>query len=211
MENVKFNLDEWFEEQGKINTQLIHSNKNIGLAIKSIKDDSIDTLTKQVGELTTEIRGLGNKMRDLENENENIKEDNVKIIGDLHKIKEKTDVIEFEDTETMGKIKKQAKVRISKLLGGEGTPQYKILFRSCISNLYSKIGDNLCGGKRIGKVKVEDGKSAISIAKNYYLNDKIINKKIQALRKEQEKGLLSKDKSIALDLTAEWMEERIYG
>lgn len=211
MENERFDLSEWI---GNVNNSMIQSNtyfNGMAKAIDIMKKDGIDAISKEVGNLKRTVSKLSNDISIIKDENNEIKEDYVKVVGDLHKIKEKTDVIEFEDTETMGKIKKQAKSRISQLLGGEGTPQYKILFRSCINNLYSKIGDNLCGGKRIGKVKVEDGKSAISIAKNYYLNDKIINKKIQALRKEQEKGLLSKDKSIALDLTAEWMEERIYG
>lgn len=211
MENTKYDLNKIFEEQDIINNQLIHSNKNMGVAIKSLKEDAIDTLTYEVGELKKDMKGLKNKLDKVENENKNLKEDNEKAIQEIEKLKDKTDVIEFEDAETMGKIKKQAKARISQQLGGQGTPQYEILFRTCISNLYNKISDNLCGGKRIGKIKVEDGKSAISIAKNYYLNNKIINKKIQSLRKEQEKGLLSKEKSLALDLTAEWMEERIYG
>lgn len=211
MEKVNFNLDEWFEEQGKINTQLIHSNQNMGKAIKIIKEDAIDTLTQQVGDLQRDIKGLGSDIKEVKLENKNLKEDNEIMKKDLFVLKDKTDVLEFEDSKTMGEIKKQAKIRISKQLGGQGTAQYEILFRTCISNLYSKISENLCGGKRIGKIKVEDGKSAISIAKNYYLNNKIINKKIQSLRQEQEQGLLSKEKSIALDLTAEWMEERIYG
>lgn len=211
MENKNFDFMNFLKEQENINKQLIVSNQFMGNALKSIKEDAIDTLTKQVGDMRTTILALENNIKTVLDENKNIKEDNEKLKNDMNIVKDNLNTLEFEDSKTLGEVKKKARSRITYLLGGADTPQYKILFQSCIMQLYSKIGDVLCGGKRIGKVKVEDGKGAISIARNYHLDNNKINKRIKDLQKQQKLKLLSEEQSIALDLTAEWMEERIYG
>lgn len=209
MESVNFDLNRFLEEQNSINTQLISSNKNMGMAIKVIKEDAIDVLTEQVGEMRKTISGLENDIKNVLNENKDLKEDYTKINKDVAVIKDKTDVLEFEDNATMGKIKQEAKRRCTYLLGGSQTPQYITLFRPCILNLYKNISNSLCGGKRIGKIKVEDGQGAISMAKRYNLNDKLIKNKLQELITKQYDGLLTEVQSKALDKTIEWMEERI--
>ena len=95
----------------------------------------------------------------------------------MNEIKDKTDVLEFEDRKTLGEIKKEAKARLVHKLGGTSTPQYILFFRTCISNLYGNIIDQLTGGKSLGKIKVEDGKIAITLAKRYQLNKKLLTKK----------------------------------
>lgn len=207
MEN--FNLDEFLVEQGKINTQLIHSNQNIGMAIKSIKEDSIDILTKEVGNMNNKISSLENDIKGVQLNNKNLKEDNEKAQQDIKELKDKTNVLEFEDTKTLGIIKSTAKSRISHLLGGNDTPQYILFFRTCIEDLYGNINKSLTGGKKLGRIKVEDGECAIIMAKRYFLNKNRLTKKYNEYQKMQSKKILSAEKSKALDLVEEWMEDLI--
>jgi hypothetical protein len=209
MENINFDFNKFLEEQSVINNQLISSNQNIGMAIKTIKENAIDSLTEQVDGLTKIINKLENDIKCISVDNKEIKEDFTKTKKELNIIKDKTDVLEFEDSKTMGEIKKTAKSRITYLLGGNDTPQYITLFRTCITDLYSNITNNLCEGKRLGKIKTEDGQSAITIAKRYQLNTKVIKKKLYQLQSQQTQGLLSNDKSKALEDTLEWMEGRM--
>ena len=89
------------------------------------------------------------------------------------------------------------------------TPQYILFFRTCIDDLYGSINKSLTGGKKLGRIKLEDGECAITMAKRYHLNKNRLTKKYNEYQKMQSKKILSTEKSEALDLVEEWMEDLI--
>ena len=74
--------------------------------------------------------------------------------------------------------------------------------------LYENVRTSLSGGKALGKIKTEFGKSAVDMAKAYNLDRKHIKRFVQGLQKENEKGYLTAERTKVLEDTVEWLEER---
>ena len=115
MENTNFDLNKFFEDQNQINNQLIVSNQNIGMAIKSIKEDVVGSLVEQVGEMKNTILKLENTIKTIENSNKDIKEDNEKLKNQVSEMQEDTDKV-TKTLLTHGTEKRQLENHIHKLI-----------------------------------------------------------------------------------------------
>lgn len=184
------------------------SEEQVDLILEKARIQKEKALDRKVAELANSQKIIDVAIAEIKEDNRILKEDNEKLKIGLSEVKDKTDILEFEDTSTLGDIKKQAKSRVAHLLGGRGTPQYSLLYRSCIMGLYENIRTSLSGGKALGKIKTEFGKSAVSMAKAYNLDRKHVKRFIQGLQKENEKGYLNAERSKVLEDTVEWLEER---
>ena len=185
-----------------------YSEEELDLFVEKAKEQKQKSLDRRITEIENWKAQAESKIEVVENDNKVLQEDNEKLKKGLSEVKDKTDILEFEDTSTLGDIKKQAKSRVGYLLGGKGKPQYNLLYRSCIMGLYENVRTSLSGGKALGKIKTEFGKGAIDMAKAYNLDRKHIKRFVQGLQQENEKGYLSVEKSKLLEDTVEWLEER---
>lgn len=184
------------------------SEEQVDLILEKARIQKEKALDRKVAELANSQKIIDVAIAEIKEDNRILKEDTETLKRELLEVKDKTDILEFEDTSTLGDIKKQAKSRVVHLLGGKGTPQYNLLFKSCIMGLYENIRTSLSGGKALGKIKTEFGKSAVNMAKAHNLDRKHIKRFVQGLQKENEKGYLTAERSKALEDTVEWLEER---
>lgn len=193
---MEFNLSKFIKEQNSINQRVEENTKYISKSNNN-NTQAIDFISKQLDVVNKRYEKVINKVKVLEKENNELSEKQLQLEGNIKKIKEKTDILEFEDTITLGKLKKEANSRVLHIVGGKDTPEYVLFYRSYIAKLYSDISDALAGGKRIGKIRVEDGNAAITMAKRWH--PKHTAKLIRELQSLDDKGLLNKEKSKALE------------
>lgn len=193
---MEFNLSKFMEEQNSINQRVEENTKYISKSNNN-NTKAIDFISKQLDVVNKRYEKVIKKVTVLEKENNELSEKQLQLEDGIKKIRDKTDVLEFEDTITLGKLKKEANNRVLHIVGGKDTAEYILFYRSYIAKLYSDISDALSGGKRIGKIRVEDGSAAITMAKRWY--PKHTSKLIRELQNLDNKGLLSKEKSNALD------------
>lgn len=192
---MEFNLDEFIKNQGEINNQLVTSNSNMFNAIKKIKNDGIEALSKELGELKGNYKKIKNDMDLIKKGNEEIKLELKVTKEELNVIKDKTDVIEFDDSSKLGELKRTAKTRVMMFTGDRTNPKYILFFRPYISNLYSNVTKNLNGGKRLGKIKTEDFDVALKLVKRWCPTNKYTEKltndylKSKTLSEEKKKAL----------------------
>lgn len=186
-----------------------YTEEELNLIEEKAKEYKKKSLDRRVAELENWKSQTESRMRLLENENEELLTKVKNSQDEIKGINTKINTIEFADDGSMEELKKACKSRIKKLLGGDmGSPQYITLYGSCLASLYSKIKEDLGGKNKLGKISIDDIDIAMKLANRYVLNRVHITKHKEKLLKHQKEGMLSPEKSRALDLTIGWLESR---
>jgi len=198
---MEFNFNEFLQQQEVINTSLIKSNQNFGMALKDIKENSVDAISEGLNELQTKYKKLENSVDIVNN---NLKSTTIKI-ETLEKsneeLKDKVLILGNNQDGRFNDFKKIAIGRVHRLLGDKGSDKYILFFSSYSLKIYIDT-TRILKVSRIGNIPdrtPEQFEKAKALAGNWSPTKKYLREKYNEYYTMYIKGTLLGSKLIAFE------------
>lgn len=200
MEN-NFNFGNFLENQNQINSQLVSSSQNMSQAIMTLKEQTLDVISQQVNDLVVKFSKLENDVSIIKKDNEESKEAFRHVTQDIEGIKEITNVLN-SDRAKARELSKSVRARAFKFSGSKTSPKYELFYRYFTSRCYGHLKE-IFNVESYRDIKIDDFEMALKAVSNWHPTQASINKKLHEYIDLQDKGLLPKVRSNALDLYLE--------
>lgn len=195
--NNNFNFNDFLKNQNQINNQLILSNQNMGTAMKSLKEQAIDSMVKQIDDMKNKNNKMQNDIYILKKQHEESKEVSNNMIQEINEIKEKTNVLN-NDRAKARELTKSVKARVFKFAGKPNSAKYILFYRYYINNCYGKLKD-IFEVASYRDIKIDDFEIALKVVNNWYPPTNMTNKKLHEYINDNDKKLLPEYKVNALN------------